>query len=171
MGNEASFSPAFMNRALQHEVLLELAESYVAARFVDVQGWKDSPDKIAALRYLEGHGLVNVDWSRDMSNTSPKPLRAQATVHGLDFLADDGGLSAVLDVVTIRLHADTVRELLLTKIENAHDISPEERSSLTKAIHSLPGRALEKLTDKLLDLGADRLALEISTLRMWLGQP
>lgn len=170
MESKAGFAPTFMNRELQLEVLREVADSFATERSVDVQAWRDDKERVAALRYLEGHGLVEVRWSNDLGSNTPKPFVATATVKGLDFLADDGGLSAVLGVVTIRLHADTVRDLLLSKVDSAHDVTPEERSSLKEAIRSLPGKAMEKLTDKLLEAGADRLALEIPTLRTWIVQ-
>ena len=42
---------------------------------------------------------------------------------------DDGGLSAILGVVTVKLHSDTIQALLNTKIDQA-DIPPEEKSKL-----------------------------------------
>ncbi len=167
---QTGFAPAFMDRALQLEALRDIANHYATQRFVDVQSWATDPNRVAALRYLEGHGLVEVKWSDSIGSPAPRPFMAKATVRGLDFLADDGGLTAVLGVVTIRLHADTVRELLLSKVDSAHEISPEERSSLKEAIRKLPGKAIEKLTDKLLEAGADRLAHEGPRLHEWLNQ-
>ena len=42
---------------------------------------------------------------------------ARITAKGIDFLEDDGGLSAILGVVTVKLHADTLREMLAKKID------------------------------------------------------
>lgn len=167
---EGTFAPVFMNRFLQRQVLLEVAATYGHGDGLRVEEWNtQTPERVQVLLYLEEHGLTDVVWV-DVFGGQRQAMLARITARGLDFLADDGGLTAVLGVVTIRLHEDTVRELLLSKVDGAHSISLEERSSLKEAIRKLPSKAIEKLTDKLLETGADRLALEIPTLRTWLGQ-
>jgi hypothetical protein len=56
-------------------------------------------------------------------------MTAKITARGLDFLEDDGGLGAILNVVTIRLEADTLRQLLETKI-NASDMPEADKQTL-----------------------------------------
>ena len=75
--------------------------------------------------YLKGHGLV--DYPDDSKCSYIYNLRI--TAKGIDFLADDGGLSAILGVVTVKLHGDTIQALLAAKIDEA-DIPPEEKGRL-----------------------------------------
>lgn len=159
----------FMDRSLQREILCELRDTFPETLDYRHLERENRHDKIAALAYLEGHHLVDVDWSREIGSKLKKPLWAKITVQGLDFIADDGGLSTILNVVTVQLHEDTIRQLLLDKIDAA-PITPEEHSSLQQAIRSLPGKALGKLTGKLLDAGADRLVTETPQLGTWLTQ-
>ena len=46
---------------------------------------------------------------------------------GIDFLTDDGGLSAILGVVTVKLHSDTIQALIAAKIDQA-EISDSEKA-------------------------------------------
>lgn len=161
--------PKFMDRALQREILLELQNAYPGA--ADLQRLDPDEDlpSIQALAYLEGHELIKVAWSKRIDIRGKQPMNATITAKGLDFLADDGGLSAILGVVTVRVHEDTMKQWLLAAVEKA-PVSPEERSGLQKAIRSLPGKAAEKLIDKLLDLGVEHLPGAIPQLHMWLTQ-
>lgn len=69
------------------------------------------------MTYLEEHRLV----------TSKAPVLLSAsriqlskiTAQGIDFLADDGGLPALLNVVTVRLDGGSLKALLSQKVEAA----------------------------------------------------
>ena len=76
------------------------------------------------------------------------------TAAGLDFLEDGGGLSAILGVVTVRLHADTVRALIDAKIE-ASPIPAEEKSRLRKVLAHLSEASLRVATTDLVKSGLD----------------
>ena len=66
---------------------------------------------------------------------------------GMDFLADDGGLASILGTVVVKLHADTIRNMLLSKAE-ASGLPEPEKSALRKQIEALPGAALQTLTTR-----------------------
>lgn len=63
----------------------------------------------ANLRYLEdtwsfkGGAIIGVDGLAFSEST--------ITAASLDFLEDDGGLSAILGIITVKLHADTIKGL------------------------------------------------------------
>jgi hypothetical protein len=78
------------------------------------------------------------------------------TARGLDFLADDGGLSAIFGVVTVKLHADTIRDLIATKIE-ALPVPAAEKSALRKHLAELSEVALRAATTDLVKAGLDYL--------------
>lgn len=46
-------------------------------------------------------------------------LRHYLTAKGLDFIADDGGLGAILGDVTVRLHGDALRDLLISRVQSS----------------------------------------------------
>ncbi|HEX7908277.1 MAG TPA: hypothetical protein VF534_09345 [Paraburkholderia sp.] len=70
----------------------------------------------------------------------------------MDFLADDGGLSAILGVVTVRLHEETLKELIGTQIAES-DLPDPEKIRLLDQLKSLPAEAIKHLSLKLIDAG------------------
>lgn len=73
----------------------------------------------------------------------------------MDFLADDGGLSAILGTVTIKLHDDTLKELMESRIANS-ELGARDKSRWIDALRALPAESTKHLTMKLLDLGLSR---------------
>lgn len=112
--------------------------------------------------YLHEHGLVTGELVRLQPHI--RPGQQTITAKGLDFLADDGGLSAILGVVTVKLHEDTVRQLISQKIEDS-SLPEEEKRPLLQAVRELPGEAIKHLTTRLLDLGMDNLPGAVSLIR------
>lgn len=98
----------------------------------------------ANLQYLAEHGLVVLDNETSISAT------VKITAKGIDFLADDGGLSSILGVVTVKLHSDTIQALLDAKINEAN-IPPEEKSRLKGILSKMGDVALAKFTEKAID--------------------
>ena len=64
------------------------------------------------------HGLVSFKLTRFLSGAYSIDY-VKPTEKAFDFLAEDGGLSAVLGVVTVRLDSETLRELVSLKIDKA----------------------------------------------------
>jgi hypothetical protein len=156
-----------INRERQLELLKLLAGAYphyVTAR--DIPG--DKSEVNANLHYLIEHGLVNGSITEFMSGERPV-MSAIITASGLDFLADDGGLSAILGVVTVKLHEESIRQILADRVNRA-DLPAEQRSSLLQVIRKLPARALQIATEKLLENGADRMLDEAPSIYTWLTQ-
>ena len=118
-----------LDRALQKHLLEQLAEAYPERRLDLLPD--DDPDekhKIANLVYLEEHQLVEAGLDQGLDGHYSH-YGAKITARGLDFLQDDGGLTAILGTVTVKLHEDTIRDLLKTKLENSRGES--QRSSNT----------------------------------------
>lgn len=97
--------------------------------------------------YLEQSGLIDLDIQR---TTAYIKLDCSINNRGIDFIEDDGGLSAILGVVTIKLHADTIKELIQQKIEAA-DITDSEKSTLKSALSKIGDAALATLTEKAIE--------------------
>ena len=153
-----------IDRALQRRILSALADIYPNGFYepkeVASLHDEDIEDVLANIQYLDEHELVEsgveildslggdgFDWS-----FSGKTV---ITARGLDFLADDGGLSSILNTVTVRLDAAQFAELLASKVENLPGVPAEERSELAKAIRRMPATAIEKLTEKMVDWTVD----------------
>ena len=143
-----------LDRSVQHELLQRLAERYPQQAFM-----KDLPDfggnvRAVNLAYLQEHGLISVNWYASMEGR--EPIAASINAHGLDFLADDGGLGAILGVVTIKLHDDSIRKLLIQKIEQASG-EKSVKKRLIEKVKSLPSEGLEKITMAGLGSGLDHV--------------
>lgn len=133
-----------LDRAFQREILGRLSESYPRSMHPREFDAPSANQLTVNLCYLHEHGLITLVTQRVMSGEVHLGM-ATATARGLDFLQDDGGLSAILGVVTVKLHDDTIRNLLIQRIE----ATPGDKSTkdlLIKKIKALPADALGKLT-------------------------
>lgn len=144
-----------IDRELQRGLLDKLAGAYPEELNIEPLGLPE-PAASANLKYLAEHGLVTLlARTADLVGVSYQVLSAEITAKGLDFLADDGGLSAILGTVTVKLHADTVRDLLEAKL-TASNLPPVEKKHLIDHLRALPAEALKHLTKRLLDLALER---------------
>lgn len=129
---------------------------------------------ISTLRYLADHGLIvngyRMNEYVDGNSVWIPAERTRITAKGLDFLADDGGLGAILGVVTIRVDATQWAEHLASRVEQLQTATPHERSQIAKAIRSLPAKAIEKLSGKMLDWAVDHAEDALPLLRTLLAQ-
>ena len=150
----------WLDRDLQREILKELNNIYpdsktyeywIDAAIAQVVGVIETvgeaelyiAKRSANLRYLAEHGLV-------VCNDKNLSATVKITAKGIDFLTDDGGLSAILGVVTVRLHSDTIQTLLDAKINEAN-IPPEEKSRLKSILSKMGDVALAKFIEKAID--------------------
>ena len=143
-----------LSRDRQREILEELAKVY--PRFTtDVVRPDFEEDDLTNIWYLREHELIA--GSLDFSLSGAFIFQgAKITAKGIDFLADDGGLAAILGTVTVRLHADTVRELLLAKVEKSALIAPE-KAKLRKHLETMSNEALKSVTKTLVEQGLQKI--------------
>lgn len=137
-----------LDRALQRDLLTQMSE-----KFPDPAKINDpDPDRShirANLAYLEEHGLSK---SKQIFEGVGMWHRSTITAAGLDFLANDGGLTAILGVVTVRLHADTLRALIQAKID-ASDLAPEKKLEAKGLLKRLSEKGLETAMGELVRQG------------------
>ncbi|WP_416190205.1 hypothetical protein ACM67B_03775 [Neisseria sp. CCUG17229] len=108
-------------------------------------------DLIRNLLYLEEHSLISIQiLSQYEDNLIPEGSRISITAKGIDFIEQDGGLSAILNVVTVKLHSETIQQLLTAKISEA-EIPEEEKNQLKEALKTVQNSALETLTEKAIE--------------------
>lgn len=158
-----------IDRLAQKNILERLAATYPN----QVGTQKSEPfgmDKTALyfhLAYLEEHGLVICQWAGNIGSGGKLCISAKITARGLDLLADDGGLSAVLGVVTIKIHEDTLKQLLEAKV-TASDLPEPEKNRLISELRSLPAAATKHLTLKLLDKALENGPQAMQWLGTWI---
>lgn len=153
-----------LDRHLQRDLLNQLAEAYPEKRN-DVLPEGDPHSSISVnLHYLQEHGLVKIGKpaARPFIRRGAEDREARTvyrgvaiTAAGIDFLEEDGGLSAILGTVTVRLHADTIRDLIEAKILESDQPEPEKHQ-LIDTLKSMPEEGLKQLTQRVVSHGLDQ---------------
>jgi hypothetical protein len=141
-----------LNRARQREMLQALADVYPSYA-VDFLRKDAELEDLANLWYLREHDLIKSPMEHTLTGAIIFE-GATITAKGLDFLADDGGLSAILGTLTVRLHADTIRELLLSRIDQIA-LPSEQKGWLKKSVETMSTEALKILVKSLLEKGLE----------------
>ena len=165
-----------IDRKFQKELLVKLSEEYPYTYDFSndyAYGTPDFERAIANLYYLQSHGLIT-----DKSIFISKSLGggkgriqfglSEITHKGIDFLQDDGGLSAILNIVTVKFEADTLKAILENKI-NQSDLDPEHKQSMIDSLRELPAESIKHLTTELLTRGLDNLPAAILLIGTYLG--
>ncbi len=141
-----------VDRDFQLELLHKFVHVYPGRTYED---WRvvgtDERTVAANLLYLQEHGLkmIAIQLSQDGGLIYQG---GQITAKGMDYLADDGGLSAILGVVTIKLHDDTVKQIIEASILKSS--APEtEKKRMIDRLRALDGEATKHLVLKLVDYG------------------
>src|SRR5690625_7469746 len=106
--------------------------------------------RAAMLIYLEGLGLAECSKFTLLGTNDSRVVTAKITPKGRDFISEDGGLSAELDVVVVKLHADTIKALIAAQLELA-DIPEHERSAIKESLKTASSAALANVTSRLVD--------------------
>jgi hypothetical protein len=167
-----------LDREMQRRVLEHLADVYPDGdwephRKIEGPETKEpSAAFLATMRYLAEHELVDSGYELSEmvgSHQWMASARSNITARGLDFLADDGGLSAILSTVTVRIDATQFAELLAAKVEQLPNLSAEERSTIAGELRKLPAKSAEKVLDKLLDWTVDHAGDALPLLRTLLA--
>ena len=139
-----------LNRSVQLEMLRALAAAYPKYT-VDVRSSEVGEEDLVNLWYLKEQGLVEGALSMSIGQSYIFE-GVKITAKGLDFLEDDGGLSAMLGTLTVRLHADTIKELLIARVEASH-ASPEKKSWVKKQLETASSEVIKKIVSAVLDEG------------------
>jgi hypothetical protein len=156
-----------LDRAYQLQLLQRLAESYPEPVDAGTMAQGEFNRANVNIAYLHEHGLVKGQWlgSLDRGNML---MQATITARGMDFLADDGGLGAILGVVTIKLHDDTLKALIEAKVLSS-DLPPPDKQRFLDQLRELPGETTKHLVLKLVDAGLDNWQKALPLLQNMLG--
>ncbi|PAU51890.1 hypothetical protein [Pseudomonas indica] len=155
-----------LNRERQLEILNELAIHYPAPVPGNMLGVTN--EDVANIAYLNEHGLVEAAFRRNGMGMVLNGF-VKITATGMDFLEDDGGLTAIRGVVTIKFHEDALKAIIESKIAGS-DLPEEQKSSLIRTVRDLPGETIKHLTTRLVDLGLDNMPKAIQAIHTFLSQ-
>ena len=141
------------DRALQRELLQHLYDlipdtpsEQDLRKFADKFGSMNN--LVANIQYLLGHGLINTGFHRDIGrDIEINSYETVITSKGIDFLRDDGGLSAILNIQTIKIHSETLSQL--EAIISASNIAEAEKEGLIAKLRELPASTIIHLTNEL----------------------
>lgn len=147
-----------LNRVFQRQLLERLADYYPHSH---VGRWQELHEDEATVKvnlfYLREHGLLESDAQIEKNFGGGFAYGAsRITQRGLDFLEDDGGLSAILGVRVIKLHDDTIRELVARRINDEASLSPTDKRRLLDGLRDLPADSIKHLSMKLIDGGLNK---------------
>ena len=143
-----------INRVVQRRILDNLREVYPEELdFMDEVQIHDGAGIAKNLHYLHEHGLINAQLHRFMDG-GWSTVRAKLTARGIDFLADDGGLTAILGTVTVRFHEDSLKALIEAKVQ-AFDLPQPEKKRWLDSLRELPAESTKHLATKLIDAGLE----------------
>lgn len=166
-----------LTRDLQLKILHALADAHPEGLFFEGGPfqWESNEEEatlISNVIYLEEHGLLHSGFRRRgtiSDNGYIEAAETTITAAGMDFLADDGGLRAILGVVTVRLHDDTIRDLIASKLQDS-DLPPPEKQRLIDQLRALRGESIKHLTMKLLDAGLENWPAALPAIQKSLEQ-
>ena len=145
-----------INRQLQEIILRHLTEQFpeppTDSFYNDLIDKYGNHEVIGTILYLEMHKLLTCKIGDAIGLQVPPILwgLTKPTEKAFDFLADDGGLSTILGTITLKLHSDTIQELLAAKIEQSN-IPAEDKSRLKTMLGKMGDAALAKLAEKAID--------------------
>lgn len=80
--------------------------------------------------------------------------KARISAKGRDWLKPDGGLSADINTVIVKLHAQTIKDLINSKIELS-DVDSSTKGRLKEAVRNLPAHTLEEVVTHFVQKGLD----------------
>lgn len=108
---------------------------------------------LANAYYLQCHGLIENAVGKQNGATSTMFSLGipELTVKGVDFLQQDGGLSAILNIQTIKLDKATLELLLTSRIEQAAHLSTEQKQGLIYFLKEAGQKAMQHTLEKLID--------------------
>lgn len=151
--------PIQIDRSLQLQIISLAASAYpstIPEREIPKDIADVNPDKLVAnIAYLKELELITGGNIQVLAGIMPALETVKATYKGVDFLLEDGGLSAVLNVVTIKIHDDSIAKI--TEFISLSSASPEDKKKLIAQLKSLPADATKHIVLKLLDQGLTQM--------------
>ncbi|MGY4876488.1 hypothetical protein ACLUEY_01225 [Vreelandella aquamarina] len=173
-----------VNRELQRDILDMLKKgqlkhtNFMLARISETATLEEARFNI---NYLVDLNLIENGDAKPMINRwvvgSDEPavtpseilISGRVTAKGVDFLEEDGGISATLATVTVKLHADTIRDLIDAKIVESNAIPDDDKPALREALKGMKEEGLKQLTTRLVSYGLEQGSISAQQIMNWMG--
>lgn len=144
---------------LYERILGGLEDSYPGKVFgetiVETLSEYDRSAIVKELAHLKELGLIDAGILISSDGRNKASLGAvKLTAKGRDFIKPDGGISAQLNTVTVRLHAQTIKDLINAKIELS-DVDSSTKEKLKEAVRNLPANTLQEVVTHFVQKGLD----------------
>lgn len=138
-------------RAQQEEILRRL-DGIDVNDSLNIEQLADVPNMERHIRTLEGNGLIAFN---DASGLDLE-LRgfAQITAKGRAYIGTDGGLGSDLNVVTVKLHDESLQ--LIEAWIRLSNLKPTEREKWIRMLRDLPRESTKHLVLELVKMGLGR---------------
>ncbi|MEB7619117.1 hypothetical protein [Klebsiella aerogenes] len=140
------------DRSIQRETLQLLYAAYpnelTSYQMDEIERLYPDMDSLTAnLLYLHQHQLI-VSGLKPSTDGYVMVNRPAITHRGIDFIRDDGGLGAILNVQTVKFHDSTI--IALEDIIRIANIPEEQQKGLISKLRELPAETIKHLTLQLL---------------------
>lgn len=157
-----------LDRDLQHRMLEAMAEIYPNRADMNhlLNKFQGMPVTIN-LYYLQEHRLVDVQ-IQAMNDGGFSCGDPRITHIGMDFLADDGGMAAILGAVTVKLHDETIRSLMEKRVRDSSE-SESVKQAAFNAIREAPASAIKQVSEFAIQKGLESLPRITQLLEMLPG--
>ncbi|EME5080155.1 hypothetical protein VYS03_000032 [Klebsiella aerogenes] len=111
----------------------------------------------ANILYLAGHGLIEARLSNEIGRRLPSVMDSftKITSKGIDFIRDDGGLGAILNVQTIKFHRDAV--VVLEDLIAISNMSDEQKEKAKSTLGEMSTEALKTVVQAATTAGISML--------------
>ncbi|KIS41507.1 hypothetical protein UYSO10_1965 [Kosakonia radicincitans] len=140
------------DRTAQRQLLQSLYDAYPDELTSEeteaiLSHFPDEKTAMANLLYLDAQGLIQ-GGLQDVGGGYALVNRPSITHKGIDFIRDDGGLGAILNIQTVKFHDSTI--IALEDIIRVTSLPEERKSVLISKLRELPADAIKHLTLQLL---------------------
>lgn len=124
--------------------------------YVELKSMFDSDDTfIANLLYLEEHELIHSGLQQHLNDYSINFGAIKITAKGIDFIQQDGGLSAILNVQTIKFHRDAV--IVLEDLIAISNMSSEQKEKAKSTLGEMSTEAIKTVVQAVTTAGLSAL--------------
>lgn len=156
-------------------MLESLAQSY--PKEIDMIGGEiiesfTETDIVKNAFYLRDHGLINFKQSEtglgDCSISIDDVRLIVITHKGIDFIENDGGLSAILNTINVQFKEDTLKALLSREVNSSEGIDNNQKQRIQEAIREMPAEMLKSLSEDLIRTSINNSPTFIVMLISWL---
>ena len=136
------------NKEVQIEILKKLKENPTKAYEIDdLLNIADHETIIRNIEYLCGHKLLTRKQVHFFGGHNI-PISIRITSLGIDKIDPEDGIGEIINTVTVKFHQDTIRKLLINKI-NGENIPDNEKSKIIEYIKTIPKTATNKVIEEL----------------------